>query len=442
MRRALPLLPVLYLLTCLLPAGLALADDATGASNKPAKAIDAGKARLSELATALRGNRRSGEAQTAYGRALIEAGELKRAERTLKAAARIAKDSPESLYELARVRFASDDYRRSRAACAELERTHPEHVLGAVCMARAFLVWRRGSRADEHLQVAIARDPARPEVLLATADVRRVEGRRAEAKAAYDAYLGLRPDAVAAHIGLGRLHLSSGEPALAVEAFRRAVEVAPHCTEALFALGAHAEGPEAVQALRRLLHMQKNYPEASVTLGRALLSVGDDAEAETRFVRALKRNKKDARAHIGLGMARLRQGRFEEAEKSLSEGLALRPDFAEANLALAEIYEKTERFEEAFLQYRSAASKRPTDVGPLLTAGKLALSLGRSVLSAAFLQKGLERAPKDAHCHGLLGDLLARRGDAAAARAHYEQAIAGKGEVDRAALRQKLAALK
>jgi tetratricopeptide (TPR) repeat protein len=90
-----------------------------------------------------------GEELTAQGRSLIRAGRLKEAEDALRQAAQARGQSLDALYDLARVKFASGDYQKSRLACKALVDKDPQAALSNLCMARAFLVWRRATRADE-----------------------------------------------------------------------------------------------------------------------------------------------------------------------------------------------------------------------------------------------------------------------------------------------------
>src|SRR5258706_11954084 len=97
--------------------------------------------------------------QVALGRALIEAGRMPEAEAQMRAAVRLSKSSIETMYDAMRVKFASESagtnsssaYSKARAGCQDLVKKDPKHVLSQVCMARAFLLWRRSSRAQEFI---------------------------------------------------------------------------------------------------------------------------------------------------------------------------------------------------------------------------------------------------------------------------------------------------
>src|SRR5690349_11494627 len=110
---------------------------------------------LAELRAAAKAAPTDLAAQTALGHGLIEAGKLKEAEAQMKTVVRLSQGSVEGLYEAMKVKFAADEYRQARAGCRDLVKKNPNHVLTHVCMARAFLVWRRASRAFEHIEKAL-----------------------------------------------------------------------------------------------------------------------------------------------------------------------------------------------------------------------------------------------------------------------------------------------
>lgn len=396
---------------------------------------------LPTLAQAAKKAPRDADAQSAYGQALVEAAHYRPAERRLKLAARLRKDDARGLYDLVAIPLAQNNYRRARGACAALQREHADSPLGDVCMARAFLAWRRASRADEYLELAAQKDPQHIELLLAIADARRMQGRTADALAAYQTVLQANSSLGRGHLGLGLLHLASADHPRAIEALTAATTHSPYNVKALYELGRLLSGKEAVAVLERALALKKKWPQANLALAQALLDAGEVERAEALFRGALKDKSLATRAQIGLGMALLARDDLAGAEENLKKGLAALPHSAEASFALAQLYERTERYEEAFEQYRAASANRGHNTRALLMAAELAVRLSRKVLASAFLRKALEGAPKASGAHALYADLLAARGDREAARDHYQQALAGEGEIDREAIAGKLAAL-
>jgi tetratricopeptide (TPR) repeat protein len=83
-----------------------------------------------------------------------------------------------------------------------------------------------GERAEAEWLRALAIDPARIEALFHLGELYREAGRLADAEARFRTALKVNPDYVYAWNGLGRT-LAASRPEAALEAFQRAVELAP-----------------------------------------------------------------------------------------------------------------------------------------------------------------------------------------------------------------------
>jgi tetratricopeptide (TPR) repeat protein len=381
-------------------------------------------------------------AQVALGRALIEAGRLPEAETAMNAAVRISKGSIESLYDAARVKFATGDYKRSKAACLALAKKDKDHVLTHVCTARALLVWRRSSRAVESIDRALALDPGNEEALLADADAKRIQGDFAAAEKAYAALLARSPRCADAYLGLGLSRSSSNQPVEAVAALRQAAAINGDDPDIQYELGQRVTGAEAVAWLSKAVAGRPHWVDAEFALSTAKLNAGDAAGAEPGLAAYLKLNPNSGVAMAHRGAALVALARYADAEPVLRKALELIPNDYETSFSLARLYERTNRYEDAFTQYRNAADLKREVTEPLVAAARLGLQLNRPVLASALLDKALERAPKSAELLGLYGDVQAARGDAKVARDYYQRALAAEGPLDRGAVEKRLRELR
>jgi tetratricopeptide (TPR) repeat protein len=381
-------------------------------------------------------------AQIALGRALIEAGRLKDAEAQMAVVVRLSKGSIEGLYEAMRAKLASDNYSRARAGCQELIKKNDKHVLSHVCMARAFLVWRRSSRAFEHIDKALAADPNSFEAQLVLADAKRIEGDFEAAHQAYERALQLQPSSAEAELGLGLVYELQKKPDEALTALRKANQLDPRDPDIEYELGRRVLGAEAVALLQQAVAGRPSWPDAQLELAVAQLRVGDAKGAEAGLDAFLKRSPGHPIAMAQHGAALVALGRYQEAEPVLRRALELVPNDFDTSFALAQLYEHTNRYEEAFTQYRNAADLKRESPAPLIAAAKLGLALKRPMLSGALLDKALERAPRSAEALALYGDALVARGDVKAARNRYQRALQGEGAIDRAAIQKRLTELK
>lgn len=380
--------------------------------------------RLDALAQAAQAAPHDVEAQIRYGRALLRAGDVKRAEAQMERAAKLSQNSAEALFEVARVRFTEGDYRRSRAACHALAQAHRGHLLHDVCMARAFLVWRRASRADEPIAAALAKAPEHVEVQFAVAEAARLRSDFDKSEAAYDKVLESDPSYAEAYLGLATLQRLKGDDAAATATLQKGVGMHPENPDLLYQLSLSSPPAEAVKRLRAALAARPHFREAEEALGAALLAAGDTGAAIAQLRAVLKRTPKDGVAMGQLGAALLAQGQVPEAEQTLTRALELQPNHPDAALALARIYARTGRIEEALEGFQKAAGMRLTDSLPLIEAGELAHDKGRNVLATAFVERALERHPLSPRALALRGDVLLARGDREGAADSYRKALA------------------
>lgn len=384
---------------------------------------------------------RNATAQRDLGLAQLRAGELDAAERTLKKAAQLQRGSIDSAYDVLRVTFERGDHRAARSECARFKKVATGTPYEHLCFARAFLIWRRSSRAMEYLETALTLDADHVETLLAVGDAERLSGNYESAERAYERVRSLS-GRVEATIGLARVAIARNDRTLAINLLRAALGRAPTWPEIPFELGRLLQGPEALELLRQAVALRVNWDAAELELGDAQLKAGHAAEAEAAASSVIARNPRLAEAHTLLGRAQQAQGNPTGAEAALTQALTLVPNLPEATLARADLYAATERYEEAFAEYQKAAGLRPLDADPLLRAARLCLQLQRSNLAAAFLDRALDRAPQSAAALALYGDVMAARGDRADARLMYERALAGEGDFDRAQVQDALRKLK
>jgi tetratricopeptide (TPR) repeat protein len=392
---------------------------------------------ISGLKEAARANPKDAAAQTALGKALTRSGHFAQAEQQLKLAARLQGDSLASLYEVAEVQFAKGDHGGARRACQVLMKADAHAPLSLICMARAFLVWKRSSLAFDYLDQAGVNYPNDMERELALADAYRIKGDIAQSVKSYQAVIAKAPGDPRPYFGLGLLYSVFGPPQKTIESLQKALERDPEAPEIQLALGRElAVEVRGRQLLQKAVDGRPNWDTALIALGNSWLLSGDTAQAADLARKTLKLTPGSAEGHLLLGRALLAQNNFAGAEPSLLRAQKLVPNLPATALALAKMYTQTNRPEQAFESYRTAANLLPKDPTPLVDAARLAFSLTRKTLAAGFLELALERSPNHAPALALYGDVFVALGDKAKARQYYERSLKGDGEVDRSRIRE------
>lgn len=395
---------------------------------------------LESLRTTARAERRDAGAQRAYGLALLQAGDYREADRVLRAAARLSNDTVESLYDVARVAFAQNEYRQARSACRLLERAERNAALTHVCRARAFLIWNRSGRAFEELEAAQAAAGAEFETQLALGDAHRLRGEVSESESAYRAAIAQSATRAEPHTGLGLLYLAAQRNEDATRALRAAHNIDSTDPATNLALAGIVRGDEGRRLVDAAITRRPGDPHAQVLRGRLALDAENLDVAEAAFRTALE-GEALAAAFVGLGDVLLAKGDQDGAEAALQSALALVPSNAEVVLSLGRLAESRGQSREAFRNYRHAADLNPGNPNGLLLAARLALSQRRANLATGFLDRLLQRHPSLGPALELYGDALASRSERVTARTYYERALSGTGDVDQAAIRAKIAGL-
>lgn len=178
----------------------------------------------------------------------------------------------------------------------------------------------------------------------------------AQARAAFDAALRVRPDARRALVGLGRVKLAEGDASGAVDKLEAALRIADDLDVRLL-LGeakANLEKPEeAAEHLRRAAALDPRNPQVLLALGKSLLAAGRGAEAE-EALRAAGALRQDVDADLALGFALEQQQRHVDGLDVFRRILERRASFAPALLGAGVASEALGKRDDAAEFYRRA----------------------------------------------------------------------------------------
>lgn len=395
------------------------------------------RAQESELAALRAAPATDAAAQLRLGRALRRAGRFDEALRALRTATR-GPTRAEALVEIAKVRFDQGNAREARTACNAV----PAGISRHLCLARAHLVLQRAALAEREIVAAQRLEPGNAELRLVIADTMRTSGRATEAEAAYREAAAALAGRAEPHIGLGIVLETANRLDDARQSYQRAVDADPKDPAAALALGKllrrMRQFDAALPLLQRASNDRPNWPEALVALGDVHLARNALNEAQQAFAQAVALNPNQPGAQSGLGRTNLRANRLPEAEPALRAAIQQVANDGEARAALAELLGRTERGEAALQEWDRVIDLMPSDRTPCMRAAELAHSLRLNALSRAYLDRILSEDAQHAGALLLRADIALEDGDRRAARQLYQQAIAGRGQIDRARAQQRI----
>jgi tetratricopeptide (TPR) repeat protein len=386
-------------------------------------------------------------AALALGRALRRAGRTTAALTELRRGIAVSAAHLDVLaelhWEVARALIDRHDFAQTSTECHVLGSLPGQAAEGHACTAEAHLVWQRSTEALGEVTLALAKDPRCFEAKLAEGRAYDFGLDAGKSEAAYRAALALRPDAVEAHLGLGVLLAKNARHDEAVNELRRAVQLDPDGPDALFALaGVLPPGPEALTLLDHATRERPTFSEAWLALGNQELAAGRVADARKAGDQALRADSGAVGPYLLLGRVALADNRPEDAIHAGEAALKLVANSAPAKLLIADGQAKQGEIDLALEAYQAAWGLDHGDPTPLVHAAEASHAAGRDTTARAFGMKAAQEFPKWGPGWAALGDALAAQAETAAARDAYQKALAGEGPVDKAAVQQRLGALK
>jgi tetratricopeptide (TPR) repeat protein len=195
----------------------------------------------------------------------------------------------------------------------------------------------------------------------------------------YRATLARNPDAWLAHNNLANLLLSSGRQS------------------------------EAMTHIETALHLNRDFAEAHLTMGNALLDTpGRLDEAITQYETAARLAPGSERTHTNLGNALLRGGRTAAAVAQLQQALRIDPTNAEAHNDLGNAFAQLpDHLPDAIAQYRLALTTNPGSAEAHNNLGRaLAQVPGGLAEAIAELEAAIRLRPDYWSAHSNLGNAL------------------------------------
>lgn len=167
------------------------------------------------------------------------------------------------------------------------------------------------------------------------------EGRKAEALEAYIKAVDLAPDNAAAIYNLANAYDERGDLVSAARFYRLALEKDPTYIDALYnlALILRKQGDldAAERAYQGILAISPSYDKAHYSLGNVQLQKGRPQAARAHYERAVQLNPANTAALMSLAQMELGEGRQIEAVQLYRRVLKIKPDHDKARAALAEL---------------------------------------------------------------------------------------------------------
>ncbi|MDQ6677507.1 MAG: tetratricopeptide repeat protein [Acidobacteriota bacterium] len=281
----------------------------------------------------------------------------------------------------------------------------------------------------QRLSAAIAQQkPARPEFYVEFGRALRKAGKPAEAIQALGQAIARAPNSTAALLDLAAALTEADRPARAFELLGQVTRIAPDNALGWYRLGlahlAAGREPEAIATLERSSALDPDLAEAHNLLGGALANKGDFDRAQTEFEQALRVNPDYPEALSGLGQL-LARSNLPLAAFRFARSVQLRPGDLETRINYAATLAALNRFDESEQQVAAALQVDRNSPDAHNLKGRL---LERKGLTDQALSEFLQvtgLSPGFGPGHLSAANILAAKGDFAAAEKHLREAARG-----------------
>lgn len=291
--------------------------------------------------------------------------------------------------------------------------------------ASAQIGQNRLAEAEAALNRALSIRPLEPEIFQLLGLIRQRQGRLPEAETSYRKALALKP-LPHVHYNLGTLYYQQSRIDEAVAAFAEAARLKPNYAEALLRLGQmqhiKSDFAAAEKSFRQVLHIQPNYLLAKQFLGGVLADQGKGEEAERVLRQALAMNPRDPRQvaalQHNLAVALKQQRRLPEALELFDKAQSADPNLPMIHYNRAKALEDLGDTEAAVESYKRAVERDPLNMHAHQDLNHLLYRLGRDDEFLQSLDAAAARHPEIGAMPLLKGSFLFRAGrDAEAAEA-------------------------
>ena len=250
-----------------------------------------------------------------------------------------------------------------------------------------------------------------------------------DARQEYERSIALDPKMPEAQLNLGVLLLER-QPAAAVAALRRAVELLPSESRPRYLLGLAQERSGdfsgAAESFAGATRLDPKDLDSLTRLGQVLLRLGKSADAEGKFRAALELQPKSAEALEGLAQS-LDQQKKPQAVDAYRNYLAAEPDDKAARSRLVHLLVEQQKYDEAVAENAKDNAGQPATVDDLKLRADIEINQKKLDEAITTLRRAIALAPNDAQLHGGLGRIYLEKRQFADAEKELKAAL----ELDR-----------
>ena len=240
------------------------------------------------------------------------------------------------------------------------------------------------------------------------------------------------PQTFVLHNIMGAISFEKDQKEVAIEHFRKVIELRPNHPYAYNNLGASlidiSEYKEAKSNLKKAIDLQPDYAEAYNNLGNVYIQTEEYKQAIAVYKNAIELNPQYYEAYNNLGVALGKNEQYEEAEKVLRKVIKLNPEFIEPLNNLGSILTCMEKFEEAKVILTKSIKINSSNSEALSNLGDVHRKLNEYEQAIDFYKQAIKINPNYYEAFNKNGMVLQDQGKLEDAISSYKQALFLKPE--------------
>ena len=273
------------------------------------------------------------------------------------------------------------------------------------CVGLGFVLseQRQFSEARQHLQHAVAIDPANADVHYILGTIAKAQDDLIGSIAHFARALDIKPDFEFAYRDLVAALLHGQQIKRAKEVLERATSACPESAEFQLNLGnllsRENELDRAVACYEKVLSIQPGSAECHKNLADALRKRGRPDEAIANYQKALWFAPNFVAAHIALADVMQSEGKLDQAMASYERAVTLRPECIAAQIGCGSVKESQGKVDEAMACYRRAIMLDPNFAGAHQLLGNALLAQGATQEAVACFEEVVRLDPENGSKH-------------------------------------------
>ena len=241
------------------------------------------------------------------------------------------------------------------------------------------------------------------------------------------------PHTLVLHKIMGAISFEKGNKEIAVEHFRKVIELRPHHPHAYNNLGATlidiGEYQEAKTNLKKAIEFQPDYPEAYNNLGNAYKEMEEYNEAILVYEKAIELNPQYYEAYNNLGAVLGKNEQYDEAIEAYNTALSFYPEGFDTYYNMAVTLQDQNKLENAIETYKKVLVFKPDHAESYINMGVVLQGQGKFQEAIEAYNKALLLKPDFAEAYNNIGNVLKDQGKLGDAIKSYKKALSFKSDL-------------